>query len=78
MIYGASVMSDYLVSKLEENQLDSVEDKEFEVLQTAEAYAHKSSLEDISHLYSVKIKIDDNEYETLKIYKHGSIVTKFV
>jgi hypothetical protein len=45
-------MSDYLVSKLENNELDSVEDKSFENLSEAEAYAKKSSQADELHSYT--------------------------
>jgi hypothetical protein len=64
-------MSDYLVSKLSNSELDSVEDKSFVNLSEAEAYAEKCSLYDDLHSYSVKTKIDDFEYDTLKIYNIG-------
>jgi hypothetical protein len=69
-------MSDYLVSKLEDTQFDSVEDKNFDSLDTAEAYAKKTSQHDDSHSYAVKKKVDDYEYETSKIYKLGKIITE--
>jgi hypothetical protein len=70
-------MSDYLVSKLDEAELDSVEDKDFDSLESAEKYAVETSLHDKSYSYSVKKKVDAYEYESVKIYKLGKIVTQF-
>ncbi len=66
-------MSDYLVSKLEDTELDSIEDKDFDSLKAAEEYALKKSQHDTSHSYSVKRKVDDYEYESIKIYKLGKL-----
>jgi hypothetical protein len=70
-------MSDFLVSKLDEAELDSVEDKDFDSEESAETYARETSLHDKFYSYSVKKKVDDYEYESIKIYKLGKIITQF-
>jgi hypothetical protein len=66
-------MSDYLVSKLENTELDSIEDKGFDSLKAAEEFALKKSQDDNFYSYSVKRKIDEHEYEAIKIYKLGKL-----
>jgi hypothetical protein len=70
------ILYKYFVSKLD-NQSDAVEDKPFEKLSEAEIYAENHSLYDDAHSYSVKKRIDDFEFQTLKIYKLGQIAVRY-
>lgn len=75
-------MSNFRVSKIKNNQYDSLESKPFDDFDQAEHYAKTASQGDEDHFYVIEVKVgdddeDEDDYDDVEYYVNGELGTKF-
>jgi hypothetical protein len=70
-------MAGYRVGKIKNTKSESIENIDFDSLEEAEKHAQKTSLYDDIHFYIVEEKNALDDYQILRMYKHGRIDVSF-